>query len=104
MSGYINADTQYGHPLSGSGKLVPDQRTFPPHAEKYIAADKDTFYGCAHKIYVGEVDDYYFYNATGSLKVKFPSMPIGVYNLQPAAWSGSKADGQVVFIYRDSSH
>ena len=104
MSGYVSADTLAGHPLSGSGKLVPDQRTFPPHVEKYVATNNSTFYGCCQKIWVKTAGTYSFYNATGSDKVDFGNVPVGIYNLQPTAWSGSNADGSIVFIYRDSSH
>ena len=107
MSNYVNADTIPGHPLSGSGKQVPDHKTLPPHAQNFVAASKsggfggteaENYYDIPGGIYVNNAEKYGLINVSGSAPVEF-DLAKGYYRLQPTAWTGSAANGSIVFVY-----
>ena len=119
MPGYVSANTIYGHPLSGSGKLVPNpvhqygvERYFVPTSAQ---TDKEpTFYGAPNSIFITKAEPVSLYfNSTGATptagesgsesKTNFGIMPIGHYDLHPTAVSASTA-GTVVFIYKESGY
>ena len=110
MSNYVNADTIPGHPLSGSGKQVPNQLKHPPHAQKYLSTNKSNWlntspispganwYDIPGGIYCNAADKYGLVNVSGSSPVEF-NLTVGYHDLQPAAWTGSAANGSIVFVY-----
>ena len=81
---YKNADDIAGHPLSGSGKLVPFQQgAFAPHAQRFLSTNKSNwlntspvaaanpnFYDIPGSIYVNVAEKYGLVNHTGSTPVE----------------------------------
>ena len=110
MPNYVNADTIPGHPLSGSGKQVPNHNMHPPHAHKFLSTDKSNwlntnpvaastnFYDIPGSIYCNTADKYGLVNVSGGAPVEF-NLTVGHHDLQPAAWTGSAANGSIVFVY-----
>ena len=117
--GYVDSDTIYGHPLSGSNKMVPAVSAETYGVEKYVVPVsaqthlEPTFYGAASSIFITKAEPislYFHHHPAASAavpesgsdsKTSFGAMPVGHYDLHPTAWSGSTA-GSVVFIYKSS--
>ena len=130
MSMYISADTVSGHPLSGSGKMIPrglhrrgTNTVFP----KAVTPAISTIAKNPDHIFINNSGSYYFkYDTTGSIgdsdaggdsPYEFgmninkgaTGIPIKL-NISPCAWSGSYGSiddsggthkaGDVTFVYR----
>ena len=108
---YKNADDIPGHHLSGSGKLVPFQQgAFAPHAQKYVVTSKtggyagteaENYYNIPGQIYCNQAGKYGIINYSGSQAIEFEFEAKKFYPLQPTAWTGSEANGSLIFIYND---
>ena len=112
---YVNADTISGHPLSGSGKLVPAVKSTTqfPYAETPAPVVSQSFYLQGRRpksvmVVNNRADDILFAfkkDAVAADWINFSSASEGsVIEISPVAWKGgataTEQAGDVIFIYK----